>query len=157
MFRYTPARRLMDMILLLIPSATAFVIPCVQKVTMQFQVASLRNERRILLFIFLPPIFLPSFPTAGIGRRVGKKMRGKKIEDIFGYLNLRLSISYLRLRAFESVLLRSLLNGTPRRYDREGNLGTRLFAGGSCFSFFCPPFFCPRFLLQELEGGLAKR
>jgi hypothetical protein len=47
--------------------------------------------------------------------------------------------------AFASVLLRSLLNGTPRRYDREGNLGAKLFAGRSCFSFFCPPFSCPRF------------
>ncbi len=47
--------------------------------------------------------------------------------------------------AFASVLIRSLLNGTPRRYDREGHLGARLFAGRSCFSFFCPPFSCPRF------------
>jgi hypothetical protein len=30
MLRYPPARRLIDVILLLIPSATALVIPCVQ-------------------------------------------------------------------------------------------------------------------------------
>jgi hypothetical protein len=43
------------------------------------------------------PILLPSLPTAGSRRQVGKKMRGKKIEDIFEYPHLRLTASSLRV------------------------------------------------------------
>ena len=72
------ARTLFDgHILTVDPFGYSIHSPCVQKVTMLFQVASLRSKRLLLHFIFMPPIFMPSFPTAGIRRRIGKKMRSK--------------------------------------------------------------------------------
>ncbi len=59
-----------------------------------------------LAFHLSAPIFLPSLATAGTRRRIGKKMRGKKIEDVFGCPHLRLPISSLRLSAFARVIVR---------------------------------------------------
>jgi hypothetical protein len=95
----------MVMNLRLIPSATTFVIPCASSVTIKFQVACQRSWRLLYLFIFLPPIFLPWLPNAGTRRRIGKKRRGKKIEDILEYPHLRLSVSSLRLSALARALV----------------------------------------------------
>ncbi len=91
------------------------------------------------------------------GITVGRdRVRQNRTGRFFEYPYLRISFSSLRLSAFASVLLRSLLNGTPRRQDREGNLGAREFAGCSCFSFVCPPFSCPLFHSRNKKTGWQK-
>jgi hypothetical protein len=95
-----------------------------------------------LPFHFSAPMFLPWLPTAGTRRRIGKKRRGKKIEDILEYPPLRLSVSSLRLNGFARVLVDSA-------QDRDNllSLGERF----RLQSYYFPlknrmdPFFASRF------------